>query len=76
MKTTRIISGLALLTALLVSSCAKMEPLKEKHAKCCDTTEESVEYNAIMIGDNNDSTGDITDPDHDEEHDKDELKDE
>lgn len=74
MKTTRIISGLALLFTLMVSSCCKMEPLQEKGTHCEESTQ-VIEKSAIMIqGDTYDDTNGITDPDHDEDHDKDDLK--
>lgn len=72
MKINKVIPFLALLAVVFISSCSKFEPLTEKGTDCCEPSE-SIEANAIMIGDETGDNG-ITDPDHDEEHDKDELK--
>ncbi|MCB9188102.1 MAG: hypothetical protein H6599_02350 [Flavobacteriales bacterium] len=71
MNIKKIISVLAVLTIVLVSSCSKMEPLKER-VECCESISgEAPEATAIMVIDNNNDSNGITDPDHDEEHDKD-----
>lgn len=70
MKKNRIISLLALLTVVFVTSCSKFEPLNEKHCADYLSDSEEVEVSAIMLDDNTENPN-ITDPDHDEDHDKD-----
>ena len=71
MKALSKISILIILFVLAVSSCSKMDPLKEKKFTSAEETQDKAMRLGI-VGEDSEDDG-ITDPDHDEDHDKDKI---
>lgn len=76
MNLKKAISILSLMAVVFVTSCSKVDSLKEKEDKsdescCCDGVCDADSKGMVLTNENGDPN--ITDPDHDEEHDKDDA---
>lgn len=69
MKNSNKISLIALLLVLGVSSCSKMEPLKERNFVQSEVFQDKAMRSVVETA----GEDGITDPDHDEDHDKDKV---